>query len=45
VNSIARRFGGGGHHEAAGARITGESHEIEAKVLAAVGAALQQAGL
>ena len=45
VNSIARRFGGGGHHEAAGARITGESHEIEARVLAAVGTALDAAGL
>ncbi|HUK82108.1 MAG TPA: bifunctional oligoribonuclease/PAP phosphatase NrnA [Verrucomicrobiae bacterium] len=45
VNSIARRFGGGGHHEAAGARITGESHEIEAKVLATVGAALKEAGM
>jgi bifunctional oligoribonuclease and PAP phosphatase NrnA len=43
VNSIARRFGGGGHHEAAGARITGESHEIETKVLATVGAALKDA--
>jgi bifunctional oligoribonuclease and PAP phosphatase NrnA len=45
VNSIARRFGGGGHHEAAGARITGETHEIEANVVAAVGTALQAAGL
>jgi phosphoesterase RecJ-like protein len=45
VNSIARRFGGGGHHEAAGARISGETHEIEAKVVAAVNAALQAAGL
>ncbi len=45
VNSIARRFGGGGHHEAAGARITGETHEIEAKVVAAVSATLQAAGL
>ncbi len=45
VNSIARRFGGGGHHEAAGARITGETHEIEAKVIALVSAALTAAGL
>lgn len=45
VNSIARRFGGGGHHEAAGARITGETHEIEAKVVATVSAALEAAGL
>ena len=36
VNAIARRFGGGGHSAAAGARISGEPHEIERKVLAAV---------
>jgi len=45
VNSIARRFGGGGHREAAGARISGETHEIEAKVVAAVSSALEAAGL
>jgi phosphoesterase RecJ-like protein len=45
VNSIARRFGGGGHREAAGARISGETHEIEAKVLAAIDTALNDAGL
>jgi phosphoesterase RecJ-like protein len=45
VNSIARRFGGGGHHEAAGARLSGETHEIETKVVAAVNAALDAAGL
>lgn len=45
VNSVARRFGGGGHREAAGARITGETHEIEQKVLAAIDAALNEAGL
>ncbi|HTS19468.1 MAG TPA: bifunctional oligoribonuclease/PAP phosphatase NrnA [Verrucomicrobiae bacterium] len=45
VNSVARRFGGGGHREAAGARFTGESHEIERKVLAAVSEALAAANL
>jgi phosphoesterase RecJ-like protein len=45
VNSIARRFGGGGHREAAGARFSGEPHEIERKVLAAVSEALAAAGL
>jgi phosphoesterase RecJ-like protein len=45
VNSVARRFGGGGHREAAGARISGETHEIEQKVLAAIDAALNEAGL
>lgn len=45
VNSIARRFGGGGHREAAGARITGETHEVEQKVLAAINAALNDADL
>lgn len=45
VNSIARHFGGGGHKEAAGARITGTPAEVEPKVLAAVSAALHKAGL
>ena len=45
VNSIARRFGGGGHREAAGARITGQPHDIEQKVLAAISTALNEAGL
>ena len=45
VNSIARRFGGGGHREAAGARISGEPHEIERNVLAAVSEALAAAKL
>ncbi len=45
VNSIARHFGGGGHKEAAGARITGESHEVEQRVIAAVAATLKTAGL
>jgi phosphoesterase RecJ-like protein len=45
VNSVARRFGGGGHHEAAGARLTGSPAEVEAKVLAAVSEALKKAGI
>lgn len=45
VNSVAQRFGGGGHREAAGARISGEPHEIEHKVLAAVSDALAAAKL
>jgi phosphoesterase RecJ-like protein len=45
VNAVARRFGGGGHREAAGARIAGDMREIEAKVLAAVSAELRKAGL
>ncbi|MEI8313814.1 MAG: bifunctional oligoribonuclease/PAP phosphatase NrnA [Verrucomicrobiota bacterium] len=45
VNSIARHFGGGGHREAAGARLTGLPKEIETKVLAAVTAALATAGI
>ena len=45
VNSVARRFGGGGHREAAGARITGEPHDIERRVLAAISEALSAARL
>jgi phosphoesterase RecJ-like protein len=45
VNAIARHFGGGGHREAAGARMTGEPHDIEQKILAAIRSALHQAGL
>ena len=45
VNSIARRFGGGGHREAAGARLAGEPHQIEARVLEAIDAALTAVGL
>jgi len=45
VNSIARHFGGGGHKEAAGARIPGESHEVEQKVIATVNATLKSVGL
>ncbi len=45
VNSIARHFGGGGHREAAGARITGVPHDVEEKVIAAISAAIKDAGL
>ncbi len=45
VNSIARHFGGGGHREAAGARITGLPKDVEARVLETVSAALKQAGM
>ena len=45
VNSIARHFGGGGHREAAGARLTGPTREVEAKLIAAISAAIAAAGL
>jgi phosphoesterase RecJ-like protein len=45
VNSIARHFGGGGHREAAGARLTGSPREVEQRILAAVSAALKSADL
>lgn len=45
ANSIARRFGGGGHREASGARLHGVPHEVEAKVIAAITAAIKDAGL
>jgi phosphoesterase RecJ-like protein len=45
VNSVASRFGGGGHRAAAGARLSGEPREIERKVLAAVSEALAAAKL
>jgi phosphoesterase RecJ-like protein len=45
VNSIARHFGGGGHREAAGARLTGTPREIEQKVLAAISASIAAAGI
>jgi len=45
VNSIARHFGGGGHREAAGARLSGLPQEVETKVLSAVTSALQVAGI
>lgn len=40
VDRIASRFGGGGHHAAAGARIKGEPAAVEAMVLRAVEEAL-----
>jgi phosphoesterase RecJ-like protein len=42
VNDIARRFGGGGHHAAAGARIRGQPLTVERQVLTAVKDALHQ---
>ena len=45
VNSIARHFGGGGHREAAGARLNGLPQDVETRVLAAVTAAIQAAGI
>jgi phosphoesterase RecJ-like protein len=45
VNSIARHFGGGGHREAAGARLTATPAEAEARVVTAIVAALKNAGL
>lgn len=45
VNSIARHFGGGGHREAAGARVSGVPQEIERAVLAAITAATSAAAL
>jgi phosphoesterase RecJ-like protein len=45
ANSIARQFGGGGHREAAGARLTGEPHAVEHQVVGVISKALQEAGL
>lgn len=45
VNSIARHFGGGGHKEAAGARLTGTAKDVEARVLSTVTGALQNSGI
>jgi len=45
VNSIARHFGGGGHREASGARITGQPRDVEQRVLEAIHVALKEAGL
>ncbi len=44
VNNIAQKFGGGGHHAAAGARIRGHPAAVQRQVLAAVKQALSQAG-
>jgi phosphoesterase RecJ-like protein len=40
VNEIAIQFGGGGHRASAGARIPGNPHAVQRRVLAAVRAAL-----
>jgi len=45
VNSIARHFGGGGHREAAGARMTGTPQEVERRALDAIATALRHANL
>lgn len=41
VSAIARQFGGGGHHRAAGGRVPGRLAEVRDKVLAAVLAAVK----
>lgn len=43
VNKVAMHFGGGGHAEAAGARIKGAPAEVERAVLAKIGEALAEA--
>jgi len=40
VSEIAKQFGGGGHHAAAGARLRGSAVSTQRKVLAAVRKAL-----
>jgi len=45
ANAIARVFDGGGHKEAAGARLTGRPADVERRVLRAVRAELRAAGL
>ncbi len=42
VNRVAMHFGGGGHPEAAGARIPGDPDEVERAVLAKIGEVLSQ---
>ncbi|HOX02066.1 MAG TPA: bifunctional oligoribonuclease/PAP phosphatase NrnA [Candidatus Paceibacterota bacterium] len=44
VNAIARQFGGGGHHAAAGARIAGRPLSVQRRVVNAIRKALDQAG-
>lgn len=41
VAAVARTFGGGGHHRAAGARVTGSLPEVRPQVLAAILSAVQ----
>lgn len=43
VNEIAKKFGGGGHHAAAGARVRGNPTVIQREVLSAVKQALNRA--
>jgi phosphoesterase RecJ-like protein len=43
VNEIAALFGGGGHHAAAGARISGQPYSVQRKVIAAIKKALASA--
>lgn len=43
VNEIAGQFGGGGHHAAAGARITGHPLAVQRRVIAAIKKALNSA--
>jgi phosphoesterase RecJ-like protein len=45
VNQVAMHFGGGGHAEAAGARIKGTPEEVERAVLAKIGEVLAAANL
>lgn len=45
VDTIASQFGGGGHAEAAGARLEGRPAWVERRVIAAARAALRAAGL
>ncbi len=43
VNEIAKQFGGGGHHAAAGARISGKPMTVQRQVIAAIKKALRAA--
>jgi len=43
VNKVAMHFGGGGHAEAAGARIPGDPDDVERAVLEKIGEVLKQA--
>jgi phosphoesterase RecJ-like protein len=45
VARVAETFGGGGHHNAAGAELSGTLDEVRERVHAAVRAAMQEAGL
>ena len=45
VAAVAEQFGGGGHHNAAGADVGGDLAAVRARVFALVRAALQEAGL